>query len=48
MLKDEAGREKVVDVWLESTSELVTGEPRLAGGAGSESGHHCGVTDRAG
>lgn len=43
MLKDEAGRENKVDVWQESTSEVVTGEPRLAGGV-SESGHHRGVT----
>lgn len=45
MLKDEAGRESKVDVWQESTSELVTGESRLAGGGVSESGHQCGVTD---
>lgn len=45
MLKDEAGRESKADVWQESTSELVTGESRLAGGGVSESGHQCGVTD---
>lgn len=48
MLKDEAGREKKVDVWQESTSELVTGESRLAGGGVSDSGLHCGVTDGEG